>query len=272
MDKLRFFSLASGSSGNCYFIGNASHGILIDAGIGVRTIKKRLKDFGYGIENILAVFVTHDHFDHIKSVGVLGEKYHLPIYSTEKVLDGINKNYGVTEKLYGCKRFLKIEEKTIIAEFSITSFPVSHDATESLGYIIEYKGANFALATDLGYICERCLPYLKQANYLVIEANFDMEMLNHSRYPMFLRNRIHGEKGHLCNDDTASFLAQHYQGHLQYIYLCHLSKQNNTPEKAYDTVKRALEGNDVYIGKDVELVVLPRTDPSEIYIFNKEWL
>lgn len=268
MDKLRFLSLASGSSGNCYFIGNARHGILIDAGIAVRTIKKKLKEYGYGLENILAVFVTHDHFDHIKSVGVLGEKYHLPIYSTEKVLEGINRNYGVTEKLYSSKRPIEIDIKTIIAEFGITPFPVSHDATESLGYTIEYKSSKFTLATDLGYICDKSASHIKEANFLVIEANFDMQMLNESKYPQFLRDRIHGEKGHLCNDETAEFLAQHYQEHLQYIYLCHLSKQNNTPEIAFETVKNALEQKGINVGTDVHLVALPRTSSSEFYVFD----
>ena len=268
MNRLCFFSLASGSSGNCYFIGTAHHGILIDVGIGIRTIKKRLKDFGYGLENILAVFITHDHFDHIKSVGILGEKYHVPVYSTEKILDGINKCYVVTEKLYGSKRFINIHEKITIADFSITAFPVSHDATESLGYSIEYKNANFTLATDLGYICEHSLPYLKQANYLVIEANYDMEMLDNGKYPIFLKNRIKGDKGHLCNDDTASFLVEHYQKQLQHIYLCHLSRENNTPEKAFETVKEALENNSIQIGSEVQLTVLPRMQSSEFYVFD----
>ena len=268
VNQLCFFSLASGSSGNCYFVGTMHHGILIDAGIGIRTIKKRLKDFGYGLENILAVFITHDHFDHIKSVGILGEKYHVPVYSTEKILDGVNRCYVVTEKLYGSKRFVNIHEKITIADFSITAFPVSHDATESLGYSIEYQNSNFTLATDLGYICEHSLPYFKRANYLVIEANFDMEMLEQGKYPTFLKNRIKSETGHLCNDDTASFLAEHYHEQLQHIYLCHLSKANNTPEKAFETVKKALENNNIQVGSEVKLTVLPRMQPSEFYIFD----
>jgi phosphoribosyl 1,2-cyclic phosphodiesterase len=268
VDRLCFFSLASGSSGNCYFVGNSGSGILIDAGIGVRSIRKKLKDFGYGLENILGVFVTHDHFDHIKSVGVLGEKWNLPIYSTEKILDGINKNYSVTEKLYGSKRTIEKGKQTTILDFCITAFPVSHDATESLGYTIEYKGKKFVLATDLGYICENSLPHLQQANYMVIEANFDMEMLNSGNYPKFLINRIHGEKGHLCNDDAATFFEQHYREHLHSIYLCHLSNKNNTPAKAYGTVKKALEQAGAEVGKDVQLVVLPRSKSSEIHVFD----
>ncbi len=268
MDRLCFFSLASGSSGNCYFVGNAWHGILIDAGIGIRTIKKKLKDAGYGMENILAVFITHDHSDHIKSVGILGEKYHLPIYSTEKILDGVNRNYIVTEKLYNCKRFINIAEKTTIAEFTITSFPVSHDASESLGYTVEYNGKKFVLATDLGYVCKNSLPYLKQADFLVLEANFDMEMLEHSRYPVYLRNRIKGDRGHLCNEDTAAFLSEHYQEHLKHVYLCHLSKENNTPEKAYETISNALQHKGIVVGKNLKLTILPRTVSSEFYVFD----
>jgi phosphoribosyl 1,2-cyclic phosphodiesterase len=268
MNRLRFLSLSSGSSGNCYFIGTGKHGILVDAGIGVRTIKKKLKEFGYGIENILGVFVTHDHFDHIKSVGVLGEKYHVPIFSTAEILDGINQNYGVTEKLYTNKKVIEKNQQVSVCEFNVTPFSVSHDGTDNIGYTIEYQGLKFTLATDLGYICEDAAPHIQQANYLVIEANFDKKMLEDSHYPEFLRNRISGQKGHLCNEETANFLAQHYHDGLRYIYLCHLSKQNNTPEKAFDTVKEALEQKGIDVGKDVSLVVLPRTTSSEFYIFD----
>ena len=268
MNKLRFLSLASGSSGNCYFVGNAHHGILIDAGIGIRNIKKRLKEHGYGLENILGVFITHDHFDHIRAAGTLGEKYHLPIYSTEKILGGINQNYGITEKLYTCKRSIEMGTTIVIADFAISSFPISHDATESLGYTIEYNNLRFTLATDLGYICENAAAHIRQANYLVIESNFDSEMLQNSRYPLFLRERIAGEKGHLCNDETAIFLAENYQNHLQYIYLCHLSRNNNTPEKAFEKVKTALAEKGIVVGRDVELVALPRTKCSEFYIYD----
>lgn len=270
MDKLRFISLSSGSNGNCYFIGNGKHGILIDAGIGVKTIKKRIKEHGFGLENILAVFITHDHFDHIKSAGVLGEIHHIPIYSTENILNGINRNYGVAQKLYANRRTIEVNTSTQVAEFNISSFFVSHDATESLGYTIKYGNKKITIVTDLGYICEQASPHIKQANYLVIEANFDMEMLNNSAYPDFLRKRIHGEKGHLCNDETATFLAQHYQPHLKRIYLCHLSKQNNTPEIAYNTVKKALSEKGVSINTDVKLDVLPRTSSSECFILDEE--
>jgi len=243
------------------------HGILIDAGIGVRNIKKRLKANGYGLENILGVFVTHDHFDHIKSVGTLGEIYHLPIFSTENILNGINKNYGISEKLHNSRRPIEIDKATDIAEFRITSFAVSHDATECIGYTVEYEGCRFTLATDLGLVCENSAAHIRQADYLVIETNFDREMLENGRYPLFLRNRISGKKGHLCNDDAASFLAENYHKKLKHIYLCHLSKQNNTPEKAFDTVRCHLERSGVNVGTDVQLTVLPRSECSDVFVY-----
>ncbi|GHT33654.1 MBL fold hydrolase [Bacteroidia bacterium] len=265
MNQLRFISLASGSSGNCYFIGTMQNGILIDAGIGIRSIKKKLKAQGYGLEHILAVFVTHDHYDHIKAVGTLGEKHFLPIYSTEKILDGINRNYGVTEKLHRNRRVIETGQKYTVGEFEITAFPVSHDATETIGYTLEYAGTRFTLATDLGYICENAATHIRQADHLVIEANFDREMLRNGHYPLFLQERIDGETGHLCNDETARFLAENYHKGLKSIYLCHLSKQNNTPEKAFDTVRCALEQSGVRVGSDLHLSVLPRMDCSEVF-------
>jgi len=271
MTNLRFFSLASGSSGNCYFIGTMRHGILIDAGIGVRSIKKKLKANGYGLENILGIFVTHDHFDHIKSVGTLGEIHHLPVFSTENILNGINKTYGVPEKLYNCRRLIEIGKTTEIAEFRITPFEVSHDATECIGFTVEYAGSRFTLATDLGFVCENSAAHIRQADYLVIEANFDREMLEKGRYPLFLRNRILSEKGHLCNEDAARFLAGNYHKRLKHIYLCHLSKQNNTPEKAFDTVRCHLEQNGVNVGTDVQINVLPRSECSEVFVYENDY-
>ena len=267
MNKLRFFSLASGSNGNCYFIGTMRHGILIDAGIGVRSIKKRLKANGYRLENILGVFVTHDHYDHIRAIGTLGEIHHLPIFSTENILNGINKNHGVSEKLYSCRHPVEIGKATKLAEFRVTSFKVSHDATECVGYTVEYLGSRFTLATDLGYVCENVAAHIRQADYLVIETNFDHEMLENSRYPLFLRKRIASETGHLCNDDAAHFLAGNYHKRLKHIYLCHLSKQNNTPEKAFDAVRYRLEKSGVNVGTDMQLVVLPRSECSEMFVY-----
>lgn len=267
MDRLRFQSFGSGSSGNCYFIGNASTGLLIDAGIGVRTVRKYLKNLGLDFENIWGVFITHDHADHIKAVGLIGEKHHVPVYTTRKVHEGIQRSYAVTEKLYSSKKYIEKGETVQVGEFKVTAFEVSHDATDNVGYTIEYKEKRFTFATDLGYIGEEVAKHLELAHYLVLEANYDLQMLQQGPYPIYLKNRIIAETGHLSNDQTGMFLAENYKEHLQHVFLCHLSRENNLPEIAYTTVQNHLEEKQIVVGKDLELVTLDRLNPSELYIF-----
>lgn len=267
MNRLRFVSLASGSSGNCYFIGTGTFGILVDAGIGPRTIKKRLKEVGIPFEHIQAVFITHDHIDHIKAVGSLGEKYFLPIYSTEKVHQGIHKCYGLTEKLYASKKHIEKGETIQIKDFTIEAFSVSHDSTDSVGYTIHYNGKRFTIATDLGYICEHAASHIKKANYLILEANYDEHMLMTGRYPAHLKARVNSKTGHMNNKHTAAFLADNYHDGLDYIYLCHLSKDNNSPEIAHAEVNNQLSFQGIKVGEEVQLYALERTTPSELYIY-----
>lgn len=267
MDKLRFQSFASGSSGNCYFIGNSSYGFLIDAGIGVRTIKKNLKTLGLEFSNIWGVFVTHDHADHIRAVGSLGEIHHVPVYTTKKVHQGINNSYCVTEKLNASRKYIEKNETVEIRDFKITAFEVSHDATDNIGFTVEYKGQRFTFATDLGYVCENAAMHLKAADYMVLEANYDENMLTFGRYPADLKRRIRAKTGHLSNDQTGVFLAENYNENMKIVFLCHLSKENNKPEKAFDTVKHHLEKNNIKVGKNLELVTLERFEPTKLYEF-----
>ena len=233
MDKLQFQSFGSGSSGNCYYIGNASSGILIDAGIGVRSIRRNLRNIGLDFENIWGIFVTHDHADHIKAVGPLGEKHRIPIYSTRQVHEGIQRSYCVTEKLYSSRKLIEKNETLELGDFKITAFHVSHDSTDCVGYTVEYKEKRFTFATDLGYIGEEAVSQLMQADYLVLEANYDEQMLLQGSYPVHLKNRIIAKTGHLSNDQAGRFLAENYNERMQHIFLCHLSRENNLPEVAY---------------------------------------
>jgi phosphoribosyl 1,2-cyclic phosphodiesterase len=267
MDRLRFQSFGSGSSGNCYFIGNASCGLLIDAGIGVRSIRRHLRNLGLDFENIWGVFVTHDHADHIKSVGTLGERYKVPVYSTKLVHEGIQRSYSVTEKLYTGKKFIEKGETIQVGEFKITAFPVSHDASDSVGYTIEYKEKRFTFATDLGYVSEEAAFHLIEADFMVLEANYDEQMLTNGPYPIHLQNRIKAITGHLSNDQTGEFLSTNFNGKFQHVFLCHLSRENNLPELAYTTVQTYLENKNIMVNKDLNLVTLDRINPSEIYIF-----
>lgn len=265
--KVKFISLASGSSGNCYYLGTEKYGILIDAGIGIRTIKKALRDINVPMETVRAVFITHDHADHIKAVGHLGEKMNIPVYTTARIHAGINTSYCVTEKLYSSVRYLEKEQPMELENFHIESFEVPHDGTDNVGYCIEIDGKVFSFLTDLGEITPTAAKYICKANYLIIEANYDDEMLKMGTYPQYLKERISSNTGHMSNMATADFLAENISEHLYYIWLCHLSKDNNHPELAFKTVEWKLKNKGVIVGKDVQLLALKRSTPSELYVF-----
>ncbi len=259
--------MASGSSGNCYYLGTETYGILIDAGIGSRTIKKALKSLDIPMESIRAVFITHDHADHIKAVSILGEKLHIPIYATPLIHKGINHNYCIKEKLSASVRYIEKEVPMTLEDFRIEAFEVPHDGTDNVGYCIEADGKIFSFLTDLGEITPKAAHYINKANYLILEANYDENMLRTGPYPAYLKERIASENGHMSNTDTANFLADNITEHLQYIWLCHLSKDNNHPELAYKTVELKLKDKGILVGKDVQLVALKRNTPSELYTF-----
>lgn len=265
--KLSFLSLASGSSGNCYYLGTPEFGILIDAGIGIRTIKKVLKDRAIDFSKIVAVLITHDHADHIKTVGCLGEKLCIPVYSTIEVHHGIDKSRYVEETLYISRRIIEKEVPFLIRDFRITAFEVPHDSTDNVGYHIEYGCHKFTFATDVGHITDTVGKYLSMANHVIIEANYDEEMLRFGAYPVFLKERVASPTGHLSNREAAEFLATHYDPKLKDIWLCHLSRDNNHPELAFKTVDIRLFQEGVRVGKDVSLVALKRTTPSDVYEF-----
>ena len=268
MEKLRFLSLASGSSGNCYYLGTSSYGILVDAGIGVRQIKKVLKEHGIAFEKIHAVLITHDHADHIKSVGYLGEALNIPVYATELVHAGIRRSRYVEEVLIQSRRVVEKENPVSIRDFKITAFEVPHDSSDNVGYLIEYGDQAFVVVTDVGHITDTVKHYVCRANHLVIEANYDEEMLMSGTYPAFLKERVSSKSGHLSNRDAAEFLAANYTPTLKNIWLCHLSRDNNHPELAYKTVDFRLFQEGIRVGKDVSLVALKRMTPSDMYEFD----
>ncbi len=259
-------SIGSGSCGNSYYLGVGDYGILIDAGIPSKTIRNALKKEGIPFESICAMFVTHDHADHIKSLGVISSKANIPVYATKEVLEGINRNFCISkpiEPMY--VRYVEKEEKIVFRDFEITPFEVPHDGSDNVGYFIEVGDKKFCIATDLGEITDVASSYIDQANYLVIESNYEEQMLAMGRYPEFLKVRVSGPRGHLSNQVTAKYLASHFNGHLKYIWLCHLSEENNHPELAYKAVTMEFGEYGIIAGKDVQLNVLKRTTPSQLY-------
>ena len=261
---LIFRCFASGSSGNCYYLGTRRQGILIDAGISARSIQKCLREMGLDFQNIMGVLVTHDHADHIRAVGTLGERVKLPIYTTQEIHEGIDRNYGVREKLRGSSRryFNKGEEWELFG-MRINTFGIEHDSTDCLGYCIDYLGQRFVLMTDCGSVNEEMEAYIRTANHLVIEANHDEHMLLNGPYPTYLK-----ERGHQSNDVCGELLERNWHPDLRNVWLCHLSLENNDPDIAFNTVASYLEEIEIIPGQDIFLKALDRTTPSPVYFLN----
>lgn len=266
--ELIFRCFASGSSGNCYYLGTHQSGILIDAGISARTIQKDLREMGLDYANIVGVLITHDHADHIRAVGTLGEKVHLPIYSTRRIHDGINRNYGVQLKLRTSQRYFEKGETWELNGMQICTFEVSHDSTECIGYVIDYEGQRFMIATDCGEPNEIMCSYLHTANHIVIEANHDEQMLLNGAYPTYLKERILSPRGHQSNATCARLLAENYHTEMRNVFLCHLSNENNDPKVAMRTISETLLDAGIVAGEDLFITPLERMTPSPIYTLN----
>lgn len=263
---LRFISFGSGSSGNCYYLSTETDRLLIDAGIGIRTLKKRLHDINVPIESINRVLVTHDHADHIKSVGVLGADYGIDIYATNDVHNGIHRNYCVHPKVPGeHAKVLRNGDTVVLGDFTVTTFSVPHDSSDNVGYRIEVDGVVFCLMTDIGHITDDIKQNIAEANYLVIEADYEYEMLRDGNYPQYLKERIVGPKGHLSNKECAEAIANNATPELRHVWLCHLSEENNHPDLAQKTVDGVLRSYGLISGKDFKVEVLKRKSASAIY-------
>ena len=263
---LRFISFGSGSSGNSYYLYTETDSILIDVGVGIRALKKHFHNYGLRFEDVHHIFITHDHADHVKSVGSLSTDYHLPVYATRKIHVGIERNYCVRKKI--APNHVHVIEKGVplnVGEFKVTPFGVPHDSTDNVGYFVECEGVTFCLITDVGHITEEMHDFIGRSNYLVIEANHSEEMLLQGHYPQYLKDRILGPNGHLSNVACGEALAGYASPGLRHVWLCHLSEENNHPELARKTVEQILRSKGIVVGKDFELEVLRRKTPSEIY-------
>ena len=263
---LKFISFGSGSSGNCYYLSTATDALIIDIGVGIRTLKKHCKDYGVNLNKVNHLLITHDHADHIKSVGSFSHDYKVPVYATKLVHKGIDANYCITRKVAPeLKETIEPGLQLNLGDFCVKSFPVPHDASENLGYEITAEGVCFVIITDVGCITDEICEAISKADYLVIEANHDVEMLKSGPYPEYLKKRIASRSGHLSNTDCGTALAENMSEHLRHVWLCHLSEENNHPELARKTVETTLRSHGVIPGKDVTIEILRRTMPTGPY-------
>lgn len=262
----KFLCLGSGSSGNCYFLTTGSTSILVDAGLSMRALKKTLQSNGFSLADVNAIFITHDHADHIKCVGNLANDLDIPVYATQEVHLGINRNYCVTSKLTEKHvRIINKEQPVMVGDFVVKAFDVPHDSSDCVGYNIEVDGMVFCLITDAGHVTESIQRNVGLANYLVLESNHDEEMLARGPYPAYLKGRIRSGRGHLSNKECGSLLAQHATEKLKHVWLCHLSEENNHPELARKTVSTILRSYGIVDGVDFQVEVLRRKTPSLVY-------
>lgn len=266
MTMINFISFGSGSSGNCYYLYTDNDGLLIDAGVGVRALKKYFRDYGLSLSKVRHILITHDHADHIKCVGSLSYDYQLPVYATQIVHEGIDRNYCVTRKVnMGLRKMVEPGQSIQLGDFAVTPFTVPHDSSDNVGYQIEAEGITFCIITDAGHVTPEMASYISRANYLVIEANHDVEMLEQGSYPRHLKARIACPTGHLSNAACGEAIANHASEHLRYVWLCHLSAENNHPELARKTVEAILRSYGIVPGVDFQMEVLKRTMPSGIF-------
>ena len=262
---MRICSIASGSSGNCIYVGNDNTHLLIDAGISRKRIEAGLSVLEIQGNELNGILITHEHVDHIQGLGVFSRKYEVPIYATKGTIEGIKKCNGLGKMPEGLFHEIQKDEPFALGDINITPFEISHDANEPTGYRMEDNNHAVAVATDLGKYDDYIVENLKNLNALVLEANHDIHMLEVGPYPYPLKRRVMGDKGHLSNELSGRLLCDILHKNLEYVILGHLSKENNYEELAYETVKLEITmGNNPYKGEEIPMLVAKRDQISKV--------
>ncbi len=238
---MKLCSISSGSDGNCIYVGGKDTNILVDAGISGKKIEAGLSDIDVDPSKIDGIFVTHEHGDHIAGVGVMARRYHIPIYSTVETIYAMLHTKNVGKIPAELLHYVEPDQKLILKDMEICPFSISHDAANPVAYTFEQDGHKMGVATDLGTYDAYTLEHLRDSEILLLEANHDVNMLQVGPYPYILKQRILGRKGHLSNMVSANLLCDIINEKMKHIILGHLSKDNNFPDLAYETVKCELE-------------------------------
>lgn len=243
--------LSSGSEGNALYVESEKTHLLIDAGLSGKKIEERLQSIERQAKDLDAIFVTHEHSDHIKGIGVLARRYHLPIYANALTWEELlkKKALGTIPEELQCT--MPKNTVTTVGDLDVESFGVSHDARDAQFYQVHYEGKSFVDLTDTGYCSERLKDRLKNANMYLIESNHDVNMLRMGSYPWELKQRILGDFGHLSNEDGAMAMADMFGTQTKHIFLGHRSGENNLKELAYGVMTDTLEQRDIQVGHDV---------------------
>lgn len=235
-------SLNSGSNGNCYYVGNENEAVLVDAGLSCKETEKRMSRIGLEMKTVKAIFISHEHSDHIKGLQVLSKKYQLPVYITKQTYDHGRLNLEIhLTKSFSAFKPIKI------GKLSISAFPKFHDAADPHSFIISSNNVRVGVFTDIGFPCENLINHFKQCHAAFLEANYDENLLNNGRYPYFLKNRIRGGKGHLSNAQALKLFIDYKPAYMSHLLLSHLSKDNNCPDLAWELFNNFADRTEIII-------------------------
>ena len=262
---MRLCSIASGSSGNCIYVGTDTTHVLVDVGISRKRTEEGLNSLGICPGELDAIFVTHEHSDHISGLGVFSRKYNVPIYATPKTLDAIRgcRSLGAIDD--GLFQTVKADESFTIKDMTVNPMRISHDAAEPVAYRFSYGKQKIGVITDLGTYNDYTIESLRGMDALLLEANHDVNMLQVGPYPYPLKQRILGDRGHLSNENSGRLLSRLLHDKLQYIVLGHLSKENNYEALAYETVAAEVTaGDNPFHSSDFHLSVAKRSEVSPL--------
>lgn len=269
----RFISFGSGSSGNCSYIGTPDCGLLIDAGVDNNYVTAQLAANAIDPLTIQGILLTHDHGDHVRyAYALLRRNRHFRLFATPKALNGVLRRHNVSRRISDYHQPIYKEFPFKAGGFTVTAFETSHDGTDNAGFFIEGYGTQFAITTDTGIVTERADHYMRVARHIVLESNYDAEMLRKGPYPEYLKARIASERGHLDNAVAAEYLRTIWHPGLATVLLCHLSEENNTPAHAVRACRDALEAAGASIAAPTDareqregrtvLAALPRREAS----------
>lgn len=260
---IKFCSLSSGSSGNCQYIGTDRTNILIDGGFSGKKIEGLLSHIGVSPSSIDYILVTHEHIDHVKGVGVLSRRYDIPILANKKTWLNMNKTIGkIKDKNI---KVIETDRSLELKDLGICPFEIFHDAAEPVGFCIYYKNIKISIITDTGWVNDNIKNKIKGSSLYLMESNHDVRMLKEGSYPWYLKKRILGTKGHLSNEDAGEVLSDVLLGNGEVILLAHLSRENNIPTLAYETVKECMENYGINVHRDISLALTYRDRPTKVY-------
>lgn len=262
---MRLCSIASGSSGNCIYVGSEATHLLVDVGISGKRTECGLNELDLTGRDLDGILITHEHADHIQGLGVIARKYEIPIYATKGTIEAMKSMSSLGKLDVDLFHEIKEDEKFILKDLTINPMRISHDAAQPVGYRISYGNKRVAVCTDLGVYNDYTVECLKGMDALLIEANHDVNMLQVGPYPYYLKQRILGDRGHLSNENSGRLLCRILHDKLKTVLLGHLSKENNLPELAYESVRMEINmGENPYKAGDFDIRVAKRDEVTAV--------